>query len=135
MANDEERSKTRTDTAVELGGGAQIDGTLRRNRTVIEVAADLAEKHWELDKDATIYVDKRREDAVFLVEVSPNVGDTGEVLAFKFSATEDFDLLYDFHLALLSPQEWKRVMDGRLALPAGWGEPGQFEVLREREGA
>ena len=94
-------------------------------KTVEDVARELAAAHRDADSDIQeiyFYPDPAGEE-VRLVEVSGSVGNTGEVLPFRFAARPDLGVPYPSVVVLLSPEE-KQALDSKLlALPANWGNP------------
>ncbi|MGH7271860.1 MAG: hypothetical protein ACREJ3_15630 [Polyangiaceae bacterium] len=57
---------------------------------------------------------------VRLLEVSGSAPRSGDVLPFHFEARPDLGIDFASTVILLSPDEWKDVLAGKLTLPAGW---------------
>jgi hypothetical protein len=57
---------------------------------------------------------------VRLLEVSGSAPRSGDVLPFHFQARPDLGIDFSSTVILLSPDEWKDVLAGKLSLPAGW---------------
>jgi hypothetical protein len=57
---------------------------------------------------------------VRLVEVSASAPRSGDVLPFGFSARPDLGVAFASTVILLSPDEWRDVLAGKLCLPPDW---------------
>lgn len=55
-----------------------------------------------------------------LVEVTSQVGYTGEAMAFGFGASNKDKVFYPSKIVLLHPQEWEEFKAKKLHLPDGW---------------
>ena len=80
----------------------------------------LAEWHSGSDlPDLEVYsFDDPQGNVVRLLEVSSQFPATGKVVAYPFGRSETFP--FKSAVAQISPQEWDRVKQGQLPLPAGW---------------
>ncbi|MFT5432346.1 MAG: hypothetical protein ACI9OJ_003045, partial [Myxococcota bacterium] len=91
MANPRENEDRVTRTA-DIGVDAQNHGVLRLGRPKADVVAELVAAHREKDPQLRAYWNPNGPpDEIQLVEVTPEVADTDEVLAFRFGATPDFE--------------------------------------------
>ena len=102
-------------------------------KTVLEVAESLARSHRREDPatQAIYLAPAPADDEVRLVEVSGSLGSTGEVLPFRFTARPDQGIDYPSVVVLLSLDEWQDLLDGKLKLPPGWGEPSILKKIGE----
>lgn len=57
---------------------------------------------------------------VRLLEISKSVGNSADLLPFKFPARPDLDIHFSSSLILVSPSEFGRVINNELRLPDGW---------------
>jgi hypothetical protein len=91
-------------------------------RSINTVARKLASAHRKADKktDTIKLLPTAQQDVIRLLEVSRAAPTTGEVLPFRFAADAANGVDYPSVVILLSPEEWQRVEDGDLSLPAGW---------------
>ena len=85
-------------------------------QTVEGTAKLLAGEHMSDDAGIQAVYWAPAANEVRLVEVSESVGDTGEVLPFRFSS-EPPDVPYESVVILLGPGDWERIKRGELALP------------------
>jgi len=69
------------------------------------------------------------EEYVRLVEVTPEVSTSGDVLPFRFAARPDWHCYYQICIILLSTEEWEMILDGRLKLPEGWDKDKAQDLL------
>ncbi|MFI5297487.1 MAG: hypothetical protein ACHREM_05260 [Polyangiales bacterium] len=97
-------------------------------KPIFEVAEELALAHREEDPDTKEIFLAESESEVRLVEVSGSVGDSGEVLPFRFAPRPDLGVPYPSVVLLLGEGDWRRMKLGELALPAGWGD---FTALKK----
>ncbi len=95
----------------------------------VEVVAKLlAGEHMQDDSGIREVYWARAANEVRLVEVSESVGDTGEVLPFRFSPDPP-DVPFASVVILLGPGDWQRVQKGELDLPADFKTPGDLEKI------
>lgn len=90
-------------------------------RSIEDVAVELANAHRHEDPDTTEIYFADAVDEVRLVEISASVGNSGEVLPFRFAAQPSEGVPYPSTVILLSLEEWQRVKAGELSLPDSWG--------------
>lgn len=85
-------------------------------------AADLAAAHRKEDpKTSEIFLIPDPQFAnVRLLEVSGSAPRSGDVLPFSFTARPDLGIRFPSTVILLSPDEWKDVLAGKLSLPPDW---------------
>lgn len=99
-------------------------------RSYDEAVKVLAESHAKSDSGTVrvISYPDPNENRVRLVVVSDhNLPAEGEqVVAYPFTRAKDFPFLSE--VALLSLDDWQRVTQGTLKLPAGWATTGAHEV-------
>jgi hypothetical protein len=102
-------------------------------RSLLDVAKELAAAHRAEDPDTkeVFLAPSERGDEVRLVEVSGSLGSTSEsnLLPVRFPRSDALGIEYDSIVVLLSPTEWQLVKDGKLSLPAGWGDPDQLQKI------
>ena len=99
---------------------------------VFDVAEDLARAHKNEDPETEAVYLAASSDApaeVRLVEVSGALGNSGEVLPFRFGPRFDLGVPYASVIVLLSVDDWERVKRGELSLPAGWGQPHDLKKI------
>ena len=89
----------------------------------------LAGEHMGQDPDMTEVYWAPAEHEVRLIEVSGSVGDTGEVLPFKF-APDPPDVPYVTVVVLLGRGDWERVKAKDLELPEGFTEIEQIAAKK-----
>ena len=97
--------------------------------TILDVATRLAAAHQKEDPATSDVFLAKGEEEVRLVEISKSVGNTGEVLPFRFGPRVDQDIPYPSVIVVLSPEEWQLVKDGKLKLPDGWGDAGSLKKI------
>ncbi len=108
---------------------AQAALELEPMKSIEDVANELANAHREEDpKTVAVYLADSSSE-VRLVEVSSSVGDSGEVLPFRFAASREHGVPYPSVVVLLSEADWKRVEAGDLDLPADWGAPKDLRKI------
>lgn len=93
------------------------------SKPIVDVARELAEAHRAEDPETKSVFLADSPDEVRLVEVSGSVGNSGEVLPFRFAPRPDLGVPYASVVVLLSEDDWGRIERGELALPPGWGTP------------
>lgn len=98
-------------------------------KSVFQVAEALARAHKAEDPETQAVYLAENQAEVRLVEVSGSLGNSGEVLPFRFAPRNDLDIPYASVLVLLSPDDWKRVERGELRLPEGWGLPADLKKI------
>lgn len=96
---------------------------------LIDVAKDLAAAHREEDPETKLVFLAKSNDEIRLVEVSGSIGDSGEVLPFRFAPREDLGVPFASVVILLSENDWKRLENGELELPAGWGDTRSLQKI------
>jgi hypothetical protein len=96
---------------------------------IFDVAIELAEAHRKEDPGTLAVYLAESNNEVRLVEVSGSVGDSGEVLPFRFAASAEHDVPYPSVVVLLSEADWKRVEAGELELPSDWGAPKDLRKI------
>jgi hypothetical protein len=85
-------------------------------------AEKLAAAHKQEDpqtKEVYLFPDVQLDD-VRLLEVSGSAPKSGDVLPFHFQPRPDLGIDFSSTVILLSPEEWKDVLAGKLQLPGGW---------------
>lgn len=87
-----------------------------------ETAQELASAHrYEDPKTAEVLLIPDGEFVnVRLLEVSGSAPSSGDVFPFHFEARPDLGVKFASTVILLSPDEWKLVQEGKLALPSDW---------------
>ena len=98
-------------------------------KPIIEVAQELAKAHRAEDAETKSVYLAENETEVRLVEVSGSIGTSGEVLPFRFAARPDLGVPYASVVLLLSVDDWTRIEQGELHLPAGWGAPADLRKI------
>ena len=98
-------------------------------KTISEVAHELANAHRTEDPDTKSVFLAKSASEVRLVEVSGSVGNSGEVLPFRFAPRPDLGVPYASVVVLLSEDDWHRVEQGDLSLPEGWGQPDALQAI------
>ncbi len=100
-----------------------------KQKTVEEVANELATEHKHEDPETVaVYLSKAAAE-VRLVEVTGSVGNTGEVLPFRFEPRPDLGIAYPTFVVLLSREEWSGLKAGSLELPQGWGRADDLKKI------
>jgi hypothetical protein len=94
-----------------------------------EVAQELAQAHRAEDPETKSVFLAESASEVRLVEVSGSIGNSGEVLPFRFAARPDIGVPYASVVVLLSEDDWHRIEQGELALPPGWGTPSTLKKI------
>jgi hypothetical protein len=82
------------------------------SQRVRQAAEELADSHRQEDpatEEIYFAFDERR-DEIQLIEISSSVGESGEVMPFRFSAQDDIP--FATVLVLLSPKEWEQLQWG-----------------------
>lgn len=99
-----------------------------------QVAKELADAHRRADPDtvAVYWAPDPEGREIRLVEISGSVGETGEVLPYRFGPRVTQGVPYPSVLILLSPAEWEKVKSGELKLPEGWPSAEKFVALEEQ---
>lgn len=92
------------------------------------VAKLLAGEHMSQDEGIREVYWAPAANEVRLLEVSGSVGDTGELLPFRFSPDPP-DVPFHSVVILLSPGDWERVRSGDLKLPATFGTVAELERI------
>jgi hypothetical protein len=98
-------------------------------KPISEVARELADAHRVEDPQTRSVFLAESDSEVRLVEVSGSVGDSGEVLPFRFAARPDLGVPYASVVVLLSEDDWRRIERGELELPQGWGRPEALKKI------
>jgi hypothetical protein len=100
-----------------------------------KVARDLAEAHRRADPETkhVFWALDPEEREIWLVEVSGSVGDTGEILPYRFGPRPADGVPYASVVILLSPAEWEKVRSRELGLPAGGPSLDKFVAIEERQ--
>ena len=98
-----------------------------------DVAQMLAGEHAASDEgmDKILWFHHDRE--IRLVEVSHSVGNTGEILPFRFSADPP-EVPFESIVILLGSEDAKRLDEGQLELPQGWNSNGVEVVFSRTHG-
>ncbi len=99
------------------------------DKSVEDVARELAAAHRSEDPERVEIYLAEAADEVRLLEVSKSVGDSGEVLPFRFAPQPKQGIPYPSTVILLSVEEWRRVQAGELVLPEGWGGLGTLKRI------
>lgn len=120
--------KARGERTADAGTAALTNGALNQAKTSVAAAEDLVRAHRAQDPKLEAYF-ATAPNEVQLIEVTPSVADTDEVVSFRFAGNEDFELAYDLRLIMLNPAEWERLRSGKLKLPRGWCPLSQFEKI------
>lgn len=97
--------------------------------SLLEVAARLAGEHRNEDPGTKWVYLSEAPDEVRLVEVSASVGNSGEVLPFRFGPDPALGIPFPSVVVLLSEEEWEQVRAGQLHLPPGWAAPADLRPL------
>jgi hypothetical protein len=92
------------------------------------VAKLLAGEHMSQDEGIREVYWAPAANEVRLIEVSRSVNDSGELLPFRFSPDPP-DVPYQSVVILVSPGDWKRVVDGDLQLPETFGVVAELERI------
>ena len=121
-------TKKRNDRYIDAGLAILTSSDLTQPQTQKEAAENLVRAHRAEDPDLVDYF-ASAQDEVQLIEVTPSVADTDEVVSFRFGVNENFELAYDLRLILLNPAESQRLRDGKLRLPRGWCKLDSFEMV------
>lgn len=90
-------------------------------KTLLEAAQSLARSHLQEDPATERVMLAAGDGEVRLVEVTPAVGYTGEVLPFAFPPRPEAGVPYRALIVVVNPQEWREILAGKLRLPDGWG--------------
>jgi hypothetical protein len=99
------------------------------NASIEEIARKLAQAHYKHDPATTAIYLVPDSAEIRLIEITPEVGNTGEILPFGFEASIEEGIPYPSSIVLLSAQEWEAVQCGQLSLPPGWGTKDQIVSL------
>lgn len=99
------------------------------NASIEEIARKLARAHYQHDPATTAIYLVPDSTEIRLIEITPEVGNTGEILPFGFEPSIDEGIPYPSSIVLLSAQEWEAVQSGALLLPPGWGTWDQIVPL------
>lgn len=93
-------------------------------------AAELANAHRNEDPETSdiFLIPDPQFVNVRLLEVSGSAPRSGDVLPFSFTARPDLGVQFASTVILLSPDEWKDVLAGKLSLPPDW-DLGKREKL------
>ena len=121
-------TKARGERTAEAGVATLADGSLNQAKTPVAAAESLVRAHKAQDPKLEAYFATAPHE-VQLIEVTPSVADTDEVVSFRFGGNEDFELAYDLRLIMLNPAEWERIQSGKLKLPRGWCAWSQFKKI------
>lgn len=99
-----------------------------------QVAKELAAAHRMADHHtiAVYWAPDPEGWEIRLVEVSGSVGDTGEVLPFRFGPQIARGVPYASVVILLNPDEWEKVKSGELKLPPNWPSADKLIDLEEQ---
>jgi hypothetical protein len=92
------------------------------NRSVIDVAQQLADAHRHEDPETKEIYLAEAENEIRLIEVSASLQPTGKVLPFRFTARPDQGIDFPSVIVLLSPAEGDLLRKGKITLPPGWGD-------------
>ena len=109
-----------------------VGAIVSRMKSVFDVATDLAKAHKHEDPETDeVYLAVTPESAteVRLVEISGSLGNSGEVLPFRFAPRADLGVPYASVVVLLGREDWERVKRGELSLPTGWGQPQDLKKI------
>lgn len=103
-------------------------------KSLREEAMLLAEKHKQVDPQTThvILYSTEDDDIIKLLEVSRDVPSSGSVFAISFAPGNGIH--YISSVILLSPRDFKKLKDGKLALPEDWGSLNTGNVLIGKPG-
>lgn len=121
-------SKKRDVRTADSGMEALSDSSLQRSQTPDQAAETLVRAHKAQDPKLEAYF-ATAQNEVQLIEVTPSIADTDEVVSFRFGGNDDFALAYDLRLVMLNPAEWDRIRTGKLKLPRGWCDWQQFKKV------
>lgn len=124
MATSNRRNKTGAS-----GIQALDDGSLGRAQTMADAARRLATAHRVLDPAMTAWWASGTGE-IQLIEVTPSVAETDELVSFRFTGNEDFEIAYDLRLVIVNDAEWARVQSGKLQLPKGWQAVNKFQQIQ-----
>lgn len=109
-----------------------VSAILLSMKSVFDVAEDLARAHKNEDPETqAVYLAESADTPaeVRLVEISGSLGNSGEVLPFRFAPRADLGVPYASVVLLLGLDDWERVKRGELSLPAGWGQPQDLKKI------
>jgi hypothetical protein len=103
-------------------------------KTLEQTAGELATAHAKSEEDTLeIYLAPDKGE-IRLVEVSETVGTTNEVLPFQFDPQPAKGIFFPLSVVVVSPEEMKRILNGELNLPEGWGTPDRLRrIFRKGE--
>lgn len=119
------RDKSNTDAGVEALEGKYLSQT----QTKPDAVKKLVRAHQDLDPAMTAWWASANGE-IQLIEVTPSVADTDEIVSLRFTSHEDYDIAYDLRMAILNPAEWSRLQQGKLKLPRGWESVAKFEAVQ-----
>ncbi|MBU6427455.1 MAG: hypothetical protein KGR26_00445 [Cyanobacteria bacterium REEB65] len=104
---------------------------MSEKKSLDDVARELAAAHREADPETQeVYFAPDPAGAeIRLLEVTASVNTAGEVLPFGYAPDERQGIPFRSVLVLLSPEDWRRCLDGQIELPPGWGTPANLKKL------
>ena len=109
-----------------------VSAIISHMKSVFDVAEDLARAHKNEDPETkAVYLAESADTPaeVRLVEVSGSLGNSGEVLPFRFAPRADLGVPYASVVLLLGLDDWELVKRGELSLPVGWGRPQDLKKI------
>lgn len=91
-------------------------------------AQSLFKSHRESDQGIENFIVLAVPHAVWILEVSGSVEPVHEVIPFRFARNPATGLDLDTTIALISPEEYRMIIEGELDLPEGWELEGSVDL-------
>jgi len=95
------------------------------------VVEKIAREHFEVEAslEKVIWFKPDETQEINLLEINTLTPATGDVLSFYFPPSDEVP--YDLYLAEVTPEEWQKVLQNEIPLPAGWNLKNYQILSRE----
>jgi len=90
------------------------------NQPLVEMVRRLVREHFDLEEgiESVIWFKNGTQHEIHIIEVNRNTIPEGAILTFYLRPTNEIPL--PIILGDVTPEEWEKVKQGLISLPAGW---------------
>ena len=94
---------------------------MSNTQQIENVVRQVVQSHFETEEDINEIIwfkEGEGNGEIRLIEINPGTLPTGSVEVLRFALTEEIP--FPVRIADVTPQEWQKVQQGEIPLPAGW---------------